>query len=159
MDEIVIGPAGPADAGEILTLQLAAYVAEAQLYDDPHLPGLTQTLDELTAELAEGPALKATAGHRIVGAVRGRLDGAVLRIGRLAVAPDLRRRGIGTRLLGAIEAAAEVEWFAVFVGHLSVVSLGLYERRGYEETHREQIRPDLTLIHLMKEQAPPPSPS
>ena len=30
-----IEPAGPADAGELLTLQRAAYVTEAQLYDDP----------------------------------------------------------------------------------------------------------------------------
>ncbi|AEV83757.1 GCN5 family acetyltransferase [Actinoplanes sp. SE50] len=155
MDEIPIGPAGPADAGEILTLQLAAYVTEAQLYDDPHLPALTQTLDELTAELADGLALKATLGHRIVGAVRGRLDGTVLRIGRLTVAPDLRGRGLGTRLLTAIEraAAGQAEWYALFTGHLSETNIRLYERARYEETHREQVRPGLTLVHLMKENA------
>ncbi|MFI1990381.1 GNAT family N-acetyltransferase [Actinoplanes sp. NPDC020271] len=152
MDEIVIAPVTPADAGEIHTLQLAAYVAEAQLYDDPHLPALTQPLDDLAAELADSLALKATLGHRIVGAVRGRPDGTVLRIGRLVVAPDQQRRGIGTRLLTAIEAAAgEAEWLALFTGHLSSTNIRLYERHGYEETHREQIRPGLTLIHLMKE--------
>jgi GNAT superfamily N-acetyltransferase len=152
MDEIEISPVTPADTGEIFTLQLAAYVAEAQLYDDPHLPALVQPLDDLAAELADSLALKATAGHRIVGAVRGRLDGTVLRIGRLVVAPDMQRRGIGTRLLTAIEAAAtdEVEWLALFTGHLSNVNIHLYERHGYEETHREQIRPDLTLVHLTK---------
>lgn len=153
MDEIVIGPATPADAGEIFTLQLAAYVAEAQLYEDPHLPALVQTFDDLTVELHESLALKATAGHRVVGAVRGRLDGTVLRIGRLVVAPDLQGHGIGTRLLAAIETAApgQVEWFALFTGHLSSGNIRLYERQGYEETHREQVRPDLTLVHLTKE--------
>ncbi|GAA4603107.1 GNAT superfamily N-acetyltransferase [Actinoplanes octamycinicus] len=153
MAEIVYGPAGPADAGEILTLQRAAYVVEAQLYDDPHLPALTQTLDELTAELAEDHSVKAVLGHRIVGAVRGKLDGPVLRIGRLVVAPDQQGRGVGTRLLAAIEAAADgrAEWFALFTGHLSDGNIRLYQRAGYAETHREQIRLDLTLVHLMKE--------
>ncbi len=153
MDEIQIGPATPADAGEIYTLQLAAYVAEAQLYDDPHLPALVQPLEDLAAELGESLALKATAGHRIVGAVRGRLDATVLRIGRLVVAPDLQGRGIGTRLLTAIEAAAtgRAEWLTLFTGHLSSANIRLYERHGYEETHREQVRPDLTLVHLSKQ--------
>ncbi|WP_436519653.1 GNAT family N-acetyltransferase [Actinoplanes sp. HUAS TT8] len=153
MDEIEIGPATPADAGEIFTLQLAAYVAEAQLYDDPHLPALVQTFDDLADELKESLALKATLGHRIVGAVRGRPDGTVLRIGRLVVAPDLQGRGIGTRLLAAVEAAgaAQAEWFALFTGHLSSANIRLYERHGYEETHREHVRPDLTLVHLTKE--------
>ncbi|GIF03783.1 GNAT family N-acetyltransferase [Actinoplanes siamensis] len=153
MDEIEIHPVQPADTGEILTLQLAAYVAEAQLYDDPHLPALVQSFDELAAELRDSLALKAVLGHRIVGAVRGHLDGSVLRIARLIVAPDLRGRGIGTRLLAAIEAAGDgqAEWFALFTGHLSSANIRLYERHGYEETHREQIRPDLTLVHLTKE--------
>ncbi|HEY4018309.1 MAG TPA: hypothetical protein VGM75_06455 [Pseudonocardiaceae bacterium] len=34
---ISIGPATVADAGEILTVQRAAYVSEAQLYDNPML--------------------------------------------------------------------------------------------------------------------------
>ncbi|WIM99215.1 GNAT family N-acetyltransferase [Actinoplanes oblitus] len=153
MDEIVIGPAGPADAGEILTLQRAAYVVEAQLYDDPHLPALVQPLDELITELTGNLAVKATLGHRVVGAVRGELDGPVLRIGRLVVAPDQQGRGIGTRLLAAVEAAADgrAEWFALFTGHLSAGNIRLYERCGYAETHREPIRPGLTLVHLMKE--------
>ncbi|GAA2705482.1 MULTISPECIES: GNAT family N-acetyltransferase [Actinoplanes] len=153
MDEIVIGPVEPDDAGELFTLQLAAYVVEAQTYDDPHLPPLTQSFEELIAELDDDLALKATRGHRIVGAVRGRMDGTVLRIGRLTVAPDQQGLGIGSRLLVAIEEAAEgrAEWFALFTGHLSKANIRLYERRGYEETHREQIRPDLTLVHLTKE--------
>ena len=40
------------DAGEILTLQRAAYQSEALLYGDPELPPLLQTIDELREELA-----------------------------------------------------------------------------------------------------------
>jgi len=42
---------GSGDAGEILTLQRAAFVTEAQLYGDLHLPPLTQTIEDLRAEL------------------------------------------------------------------------------------------------------------
>lgn len=56
-----IVPVTPGDAGELLTLQRAAFVTEAQLYDNPHLPPLTETLDALRADLAAGPALKAIA--------------------------------------------------------------------------------------------------
>ena len=43
---------GVADAGELLTLQRAAYVTEAQLHEDLRLPPLVQTLDQLRTELA-----------------------------------------------------------------------------------------------------------
>jgi hypothetical protein len=39
------------DAGELLTLQRAAYVTEAQAHNDLALPPLTQSLAELRAEL------------------------------------------------------------------------------------------------------------
>ena len=47
--EVTIRPIADADAGELLTLRRAAFVTEAQQYDDPHIPPLTQTLDELAA--------------------------------------------------------------------------------------------------------------
>lgn len=84
--EVVIAPAVAEDAGELLTLQRAAYVTEARIYGDPELPALIQTLPELQAELATATALKATAGHRIIGAVRARVDTAALFTGHLSEA-------------------------------------------------------------------------
>jgi ribosomal protein S18 acetylase RimI-like enzyme len=149
----------PEDAGEVLTLQRAAYVTEAQLYADPGLPPLVQPLESVRTDLAAGPALVAVAGHRIVGTVRGRVDpaaaGTVLRIGRLAVAPDLQGLGIGTRLLAELELLAppEVSTFALFAGHLSEGNLRLYRRLGYHEVGREAMTPTATLVHLEKVRA------
>ena len=142
----------PADAGEILTLQRAAYVTEAQLYGDVSLPALTQTLEELRAELTAGIALKAVLGQRIVGAVRARVEGAALHVGRLVVAPDLQGRGIGGLLLTSVEgrAPAAVDRYALFTGHLSTANIRLYERRGYRETRRERLSPAVELVHLEK---------
>ena len=64
MPPIEIGPLPPDAAGELLTLQRAAYVTEAQLYDDVRLPALVQTLDELVGELATSTCLAAIAGSR-----------------------------------------------------------------------------------------------
>ena len=133
-DELTVAPAGVADAGEILTVQRAAYLVEAQRYRDLFLPPLTETRDEVRAALA-GPAvvLAARLGPRLVGSVRARIDGDTAHVGRLAVAPDQQGRGIGGRLLSAVEAACagRVTRFALFTGAESGKNLGLYARRGY----------------------------
>ena len=141
------------DAGELLTLQRAAYVSEARLYGDPELPPLVQTLEELTAELAGCIALKALQGSRIVGSVRGRPDGGVLHVGRLVVAPDLQGRGIGGALLAAVEEAGAVSArrAVLFTGARSDGNLRLYRRHGYAEERREVLRPGVELVHLTKE--------
>lgn len=141
---------GGADAGEVLTLQRAAYVSEAQIYGDPHLPPLTQTLPELREELSEGIGIVAVDAARIVGAVRARLREPVLHIGRLTVAPDWQGHGIGTALLAAIEATRNATSAELFTGHLSIGNLRLYQRAGYQEQRREQLSPGITLIYLSK---------
>lgn len=151
-DRPLIGPATPDDAGELLTLQRAAYATEARLYGDPELPAMVQTLDELTAELADGLALTATTGTRIVGAVRARLADGVLHVGRLTVAPDHQGQGIGTALLTELEAAAPpgTREATLFTGHRSTANLRLYERLGYREQRRERLTPSVELVHLGK---------
>lgn len=153
MVDIVISSVQPADAGEILTLQRAAYVTEAQLYDDVLLPPLTQTYQELAAELGSDLALKATMGHRIVGSVRARFKGSVLHIGRLMVAPDLQGHGIGTRLLTAVErrAAGKADRYMLFTGRLSHANIRLYERCGYIPVREVPSEPAGVLIQLEKQ--------
>jgi GNAT superfamily N-acetyltransferase len=144
--------ADPGDAGEILTLQRAANVTEARLYHDLNMPALVQTYAELVAELASSIVVTARSGHRMVGCGRARVDGPTLHIGRLVVAPDMQGKGIGTRLIEALERAAPptVRRATLFTGHLSVANIRLYERLGFAETHREHITDATTLVHLDK---------
>ena len=151
-DAPVIVPLSVADAGEVLTLQRAAYASEAQIYGDPSLPALVQTLPDLVTELSNGLGHKAVRGSRLVGAVRSKVDGDTLHIGRLTVAPDLQGSGLGTALLAAAEATAgpQVTSAALFTGHLSTANLRLYQRHGYAEERREKIDERVTLVHLRK---------
>lgn len=152
-DSVVIEPARPEDAGSILTVQRAAYVSEAQLYGDPFITPLTESPAQVRAAIdGDGIVLVARLGPRVVGAVRGLVNGRTAQIGRLVVAPDEQRHGIATRLMDAVEAAlaAECDEFALFTGHLSEANLRLYRRRGYIETRREHIGGALTFVHLRK---------
>ena len=148
---IELRPLPPGAAGELLTLQRAAYVPEAQLYDDVRLPALVQTLDELADELAHSNCLAALAGGRLVGAVRTHERDGVLHVGRLAVVPDLQGRGIGTRLLLAAERMTRLARATLFTGARSTANLRLYRRHGYVDAHRETVRPGLEVVHLVKE--------
>lgn len=138
-DDVVVRAISPADAGEVLTLQRAAFVQEALIYGSPDMPPLTQTLDEVEAELQQNDGCVAHLGPRMVGAVRARRDGDLLLIGRLAIAPDMQGRGIGSRLLAAVERAghdAGAQEAELFTGSLSEANLRLYEREGYVESER-----------------------
>lgn len=149
---MIIGPARPPEAGEILTVQHAAYVTEAQLYDDPHIVPLHDTVEDVCGAVAAGQVLVAREGSRVVGAVRGVVDGAVCTVGRLVVAPDMRGRGIGSALLAAVEArdAGRVERFVLFTGHRSAGNLRLYRGAGYVDTHVVAVTDTLSLVHLEK---------
>lgn len=140
------------DAGEIMTVQRAAYVSEAQLYDTPHFSALSEPLESVIAAVTDEIVLVARAGTRIVGAVRGRVSGAVCEVGRLVVAPDMQGRGIGRALLLAVEEEApeSVRTFTLHTGDRSASNLGLYLKVGYEQSRVERVSDTLALIHLEK---------
>ncbi|MDO5499699.1 MAG: GNAT family N-acetyltransferase [Propionibacteriaceae bacterium] len=129
------------DAGEILTLQRAAYVTEAILHENVSLPPLVQTLAELRAELADPDVvpLGIRQDGRLVGSVRVRVRGPVAELGRLIVAPDWQGRGLGTRLLRSVDEVlpSTVDRVELFTGERSAANLRLYEREGFTETGRE----------------------
>jgi tRNA (guanine37-N1)-methyltransferase len=145
-------PATEADAGEIHTLQLAAFLSEGQEYDDLSIPPLVEDAEASVQRLKAGGVLKAVAGTRIVGSVQVTVDGSVARIGRLIVAPDWQGRGLGSRLLKVAEqlAPADVTSYELFTGAESDRNLGLYQKAGYREVRREQQTAKVELVMLTK---------
>jgi ribosomal protein S18 acetylase RimI-like enzyme len=134
--EVTLRPMRLSDAGEILTIQRAAFVSEARIYGDLDMPPLVQTLDELRAEMRGASGWVARAGHRLVGAIRTREDNGLLMIGRIAIAPDMQGSGIGKLLLEAAEMHSGCRQAELFTGSLSEANIRLYERCGYVETER-----------------------
>lgn len=123
------------DAGEILTVQRAAFLTDAQIYDDPFMASLTQTLEDLEALIVRPDVvfLVARVGHRLVGSVRAEIVDRVAHIGRLMTAPDLQGRGIGSMLMDAVEARVgrEVSELRLHTGNRSDANIAFYRRRGY----------------------------
>ncbi len=135
-DDIRIEPIRPADAGEVLTVQRAAFASEAIIYGDPAMPAMVQTLEELEAELQTAQGWVARIDGRLVGAIRVREDDGLLLIGRIAIAPDKQGSGIGRALLEAAETNADAATAELFTGALSEANLRLYESCGYQRTER-----------------------
>jgi len=92
----------PARADELLTLAHRAFGA---LDIDPPSGVLKETAADFAARLASETCFVIEQGGRIVASVFCIRQGDALYIGRLAVAPDMRRRG----LAGALVEAAKVE--------------------------------------------------
>lgn len=153
MSDVQVRPIRPDDAGEVLTLQRAAFVQEAIIYRSVDMPPLTQTLESLEAELHDNLGLVAVEGARIIGAVRAQLDDDLLLIGRICIAPDAQGKGVGSLLLAEVEqrgAAAGATQAELFTGSLSEANLRLYEREGYVETERVQGDDGIEQVFLRK---------
>ncbi len=149
---LIVSELGHEDAGEMLTLQRAAYLTEAAAHNDFDLPPLTQTLTELEDELADPTvtALGIRENGRLIGAVRLRRSGSVVELGRLIVAPDQQGQGIGTRLLLHAETVhPEAQEMRLFTGEHSIANIRLYTHHGYHETSRTPAG-DYQLVHLTK---------
>ncbi len=150
---VVLRRAVEADAGELLTLQRAAYVTTAQLYRDPFLPPLLETLHEVTEAIRSEIVLAAVDGHRIVGSARIRIEGTVGHMGRLVVAPDREGAGLGVRLVKAVQeyAPPSVKRFELFTGSLSERHIALYWILGFEEFDRRVSDEGIELVYMARE--------
>ena len=98
------------DLQEILDLQYLAYQSEAQLFDNPNIPPLKQTLQEVQGEYQSGTILKVSDENGgIIGSVRAHVMDGTVYIGKLIVHPQKQGQGIGTKLLLAIERSIQTK--------------------------------------------------
>jgi len=152
---------GPADAGEMLTLQRAAYVTEARAHDAWDLPPLVEELEQTKGALGDPTcfAWGTRESGRLVASVRIVVDGDAGLVGRLVVAPDRQGHGLGSSLLLAAEAAMppSVTVFRLFTGERSFGPLRMYPKLGYVETRRT---PELhyQVVHFEKPRVRPEDP-
>jgi predicted GNAT family N-acyltransferase len=91
---------------------------------------------DLESDGRDGEALHviAVSGGRVVGTCRLVLDGATAKLGRMAVEPTWRGRGIGAALLAAAEREARVAGSARIALHAQARARELYARGGFAVT-------------------------
>lgn len=131
---IILARVSQTDAGEALTIQRAAFVSEALIYGTADMPVLTQTLDQLRAELAGSSGWVARQRGRLIGIIHAAETEELLLIGRIAVAPDIQGAGIGKRLLDIVEQNSRAPEAELFTGSLSESNIRLYQKCGYRIT-------------------------
>ena len=131
------------DLPEILQLQKLAYQSEAELLDDYSIQPMVQTLQELEDEFDGSIVLKLTDGktRKIVGSVRASEKGGRVYVAKLMVHPGYQNRGLGARLLAAIEALYGGKMFELHTTSRSERNLYLYKKCGYREFKRESVTP------------------
>ncbi len=141
MEELTISPATIHDAEEILELQKLAYQSEAEIYGDFLLSPLKQTLPELKADFHNKYFLKAVMSGKIVGSVRGYLEGTTCHLSRLIVHPNYQNQGIGRQLMAEVEKhfLPSAERFELFTSHKSRRNIFLYQKMGYHIYKTEKV--------------------
>lgn len=151
MRDIVITRATHADAAAILDLQRRAFASEALRYPHDSLRPMVQTQNEMEEDIAKQICLKALDGEEIIGSVRASFEGDTCHVGRLIVAPEMQRQGIGSQLLQAIEGCARhARRLVLFTGSESTGQCVLYEQHGYQLYGTKQVSPTLTLMLFEK---------
>jgi GNAT superfamily N-acetyltransferase len=142
----------PVDAGELFTLQLAAWVREGRENGTIDIPPLQEELADVVRQL--GDARLTIWGYRDAGRLLATArtsliddDGALL--GRLGVVPDLSRQGLGGAMLGMAEARLpdSVRRIELMTGIGSVSNHRFYARHGYAIVKRD---PAVGVVHLVK---------
>ncbi|WP_010250943.1 GNAT family N-acetyltransferase [Acetivibrio cellulolyticus] len=138
------------DLEEILVLQKLAYQENASRYNDYEISPLMQTLKDLQEEAKSKIILKVVQDRRIVGSVRAFEKDGTCYIGKLIVHPDYQNRGIGKKLVGAIEKCFGGVRYELFTGHLDEKNLSFYSKLGYKTYKTECVSDELKLIYLEK---------
>ncbi|MEV4758387.1 GNAT family N-acetyltransferase [Micromonospora sp. NPDC049559] len=138
----------PDDAPDVTVLQRCCWVDEAVVNDTMDLPALRESLDEVREWLNTWDTTGLWLDGRLLGMVRTRQVEADLHVGRLAVVPDLRGRGLGRWLLRTAEAAAEPDRRRILLstGAKSVRNIDLYRAEGYRPIGASD-----GAVHLAKE--------
>lgn len=129
--------------GELTIVPLTAedYDAIRELWERAGLPIRSSGRDsreQFAKQLASGlqTVLGARLGDRLVGVVVITHDGRKGWINRLAVHPDVRRQGIGLRLIAEAEHVLHEQGLPIIAALIepgNLPSLALFERAGYVE--------------------------
>jgi len=126
--------AKPEDSGAIAEVLGEAFGMYRKHYTADAFAVVTPLADEITRRLDEGPQWVATMGDKIVGTVSVTVDEGDLYVRSMAVAPEAQGRGVGHKLLDAIDeyaAGTKFDRIFLYTTYFSAGAKELYEKHGY----------------------------
>lgn len=138
------------DLEEILSLQKLAYQENARRYNDYNIPPIMQTIEDLEKESKSSIILKVVEDRKIIGSVRAYEKEGTCFIGKLIVHPDYQNRGIGKKLVKAIEKCFGGVRYELFTGHLDKKNLVFYQKLGYKIFKTECVSEELKFVYMEK---------
>jgi ribosomal protein S18 acetylase RimI-like enzyme len=144
------------DASRLEELLALAHGAFGELAIDPPSSVLKETAADFAARLRSETCFVIERDGRLIGSVFCIPDGDALYIGRLAVAPDWRRRGIANALIAAAKAEARrigAKRMTLKARIALASNVELFRRHGFvitaQETHAGFTAPTSYAMELM----------
>jgi ribosomal protein S18 acetylase RimI-like enzyme len=148
---LTIRPARVEDAAAMLELQQIAFAEEARLSGTRDIPPLQEEVGSIVQHVEDELALVAVQQDTLLGSVRGVKGARGYVIRALIVHPTRQGQGIGSMLLGALEAAfvkpARVD---LTTNTLMQGNVPFYEKHGYKVEDRTEPIPGIVLAHMSK---------
>lgn len=150
---IIVKQATLEDLSEILRVQKQAFKTEAELHGNYDIEPLNQTYDSILSDFDTYSFLKALHKDKIIGSVKYRVINETVWVGRLIVAANYRRQGLGKRLLLEVEKLnPEVTKFQLFAVASNNQYIRLYQSIGYEVFGKfiDKFQDGLELVEMIK---------
>ncbi len=150
-DNIQVEIASIDDANKILEIQKAAFLDQVRIYNNYHLPPITQSLESIEKEFNGKIFLKVLLKGQIIASVRFKVSDSYVTVDRIVVEPEYQNQGIGTTLLKEIESRVpNAVAFQLFTGNKSDRNIHLYEKMGYKVIKNQRTDQGIELLYMEK---------
>lgn len=139
------------DVPELLELQYKAFRPVAESVNWLDAPNLTEPVEHALGEFPKYTTLKMLSDDgKIIGSVRGRVEGGSLYIGRLMILPEYQKKGYGRILLHEIQSVLPHHraWLDT-CGELPK-TVAFYERDGFRKFATKYFENGHTWISMEK---------
>ena len=148
---ITIEKAREQDIPELYQLQLLAFESEAEMIGSRAVPALMESEAHYREDFPNWTTLKLVEpSGKIVAAIRYRLEGGLVDVGRLMVRPDCRRQGLAQQMLAQVDRAHPQEIKELYTCTKSWINIRLYEKVGYRAVKEVTEDSGLSFVYMRK---------